>query len=117
MSAAGFSVVAVAEIFFQPYVKADKQVSAAHFPNRQLSFPCPAIAPSDWDSGPRISTDDRFKRQLNREVEMRRNQWTAAIDYSFAVGFESVGRVVEAYAKEHLYEIVGQSVEKQFHFG
>ncbi len=40
---------------------------------------------------------------------MRRNQRTATIDYSFAVGFESVGRVVEAYAKEHLYEIVGQS--------
>ncbi len=52
MSAAGFSVVAAAEIFFQPYVKADKDVSAAHFFNRQLTFPCPAIAPNDWDSGP-----------------------------------------------------------------
>ena len=112
-----FPVIAPAEILFEPYVKAGKKISAAHFSNRELCFSRAAVAPSDRNHRPRITTHDRFKRQFHREIEMRRNQRTAAIDYSFLVGFESVGRVVEAYAKEHLYEIVGQSVEKQFHFG
>jgi hypothetical protein len=52
MSAAGFPLVAAAQIFFHPYVWADKEISAADFSNRQLSFPCPVVAPSEWDSGP-----------------------------------------------------------------
>jgi hypothetical protein len=52
IGAAGFPVVAAAEIFLQPHIKADKEISAAHFSNRQLSFPCPAVASSDWDMGP-----------------------------------------------------------------
>src|SRR6266702_1993426 len=95
MGAAGFPVIAAAEIFSSDMQRQTKEISATHFSDRQLSFPCPAVARSDWDSGPRISTDDRFKRQLDREVEMRRNQWMAAVDHSLEVGFEGVGRVVQ----------------------
>ena len=69
----GFPIIAPAEIFLQPYVKADKEISASHFSNRQLGFSRPAVTPGRRDSGPRVSTDDRFKRQLDREIKMRCN--------------------------------------------
>src|SRR5215469_13524126 len=96
MIAAGFSIVATAEIFLQPYVKADKEIAAAHLFNFQLRTSSAAVTPGDWDHRPRITTNDCFKRQLDREIEMRRNQGTAAIEYSFAVSFESVRGVVQS---------------------
>src|SRR5262249_12147287 len=46
---------------------------------------------------------------------MRRNQRTAAIDYSFAVGFESVGRVVQLNVEKYPQEKIGRSIQNQFH--
>src|SRR5260370_23211437 len=102
MIAAEFRVITAAEIFFQPYVKADKKISASHFLDFQLGSSSPPVAPGDRDSGPRVSTDDRFKRQLDCEIEMRRNQRTAAIDYEFAVGFEGVRGVVQSNMEKYL---------------
>ena len=46
---------------------------------------------------------------------MRRNQRTAAIDYRFAVGFESVGRVVQLNVEKYLQEKIGRSIQNKFH--
>jgi len=73
MIAAGFPIISATEVFFQPHVEADKKIATSHFLDFQLGRSGTAIAPGDWDSGPRVSTNDRFKRQLDREIEMRRN--------------------------------------------
>jgi hypothetical protein len=41
----------------------------------------------------------------------------AAVDNVFAISFERIGRVVQAYAKEQSDKVVGQPVENQLHFG
>ena len=44
---------------------------------------------------------------------MRRNEWPAAIDCDFPIGFERIGRVVELDVKEKAQKSVGRSVYQQ----
>ena len=48
---------------------------------------------------------------------MRCDEGLAAVDNLFAISFESIRRVVEADVKQDLDEMIGQSIEKQLHFG
>src|ERR1022692_3441914 len=88
-------VITAAEIFLQPDIKADEDIPAAHFLDPKFCDTMPAIAPGDWDHGPGIAAHDCFERYFDREIEVRRDQRTATVDHSFAVGFECVGRVVQ----------------------
>src|SRR5215470_9537375 len=108
-------IISTAEVLFQPHVEANKKIATSHFSNRQLCLSSPTVAPRDRDRGPRVSTDDRFKRQLDGKIEMWRNQRTAAINYSFAVRLESVCGVVQSDAEKYLQEKIGHSIQNQFH--
>ena len=108
-----FPVIAAAEIFLQPNVEADEQVAAAHLPDLQLGLARAAVAPGDGDDGPGEPAHDRFERQFDREIEMRRDQGPAALDDLAPVGLEGVGGVVEADGKKRLQEEIRHPVDEQ----
>ena len=92
--------VSAAEVFFQPDVAADEEVAAAHFLDLQLGDAGAAIAPGDRHDRPGVAAHDGLERQLDREVEVRRNQGTATVDHRRAIGLEGIGRVVERDVKD-----------------
>src|SRR6266851_1487857 len=85
-----FPVVAAAEIFLQPYIKADEQITAAHLLKLELGVAGAPVPPGDGNDRPTVSSHDGFERQLNREIEVRRDQRTAPVNHRAAVGFESI---------------------------
>src|SRR5205085_7783768 len=103
-----------AEIFFQPNVKADKQIAASHFLDLQFGDAAATISPGDRDGRPGEAANDRFQGELDREVEMRRDQRLAALDYVAAVSFEGVGRVVQPDPEHDLQEKIREPVQEQF---
>ena len=61
-----FSVVAAAEVFFQPDIGADKKVTAAHFFDLQFRDAEFSIVPGDWSDFPTIIANDRFEGKFDR---------------------------------------------------
>lgn len=108
------SVIAARKIFFQPDIKADEQIAAAHFLDLEFRLASAAVAPSDGDHGEGKSSDDGFERQLDCDVEVGRENRAYAIDHSFAIGFEGVGRIVKAVVEEDPHKRVCQAVYKEF---
>ena len=54
------SVIAAAKVFFEPDVKADEKVAAAHFLDFELGCAGAAIAPGDWNHSPGITAHNCF---------------------------------------------------------
>ena len=113
----GAVVVAAAEVFFQPDVEADEQVAAAHFLDLELGLARAAVAPGDGHDGPGVPAHDGLERQLDGEVEVRRDERAAALDDLAPVGFEGVGGVVERNAEQAPDEEIGQAVDEQLELG
>lgn len=66
-------VIAAAEIFFQPDIHADEQISAAHFFDLEFGLAGPAIAPRNRDNRPTVTANDRFEWQLDGDIKVRSN--------------------------------------------
>src|SRR5512135_3153905 len=67
-------VIALRENFFQPEIKDDEEIAAAHLGQLQLRDAVLAVGPTDGDDGVRITADDCLQRHFHREVEMRRDE-------------------------------------------
>jgi len=108
-----FKVIPTREIFFQPHIEADEEIAAAHFLDLELGGAGAAVAPGDGDGGETEPTDDGFEREFDRDVEVRREDGADAVDDGAAVGFEGVGGVVEAVAKEEADEGICGAVQRE----
>ena len=97
------AIIAAAEILLQPDVQADEQIPAAHFLDLQLRDAGPAVAPGDRHHRPGVAAHDGLERQLDGEIEMRRQMSGRQPSITVAaVGLEGVGRVVERMLKQHV---------------
>ena len=108
------TIIPAREILLQPDIEADEQIAAAHFLDLEFRLTGAAVAPGDGDDGEGKSSDNGFERKLDRDVEVRREDRAYAIDHSFAVGFEGIGRVVEAVIEEGPHKRICQAVYKEF---
>ena len=68
-------IIPAREIFLQPDIEADEQIAAAHFLDLEFRLAGAAVAPSDGDHGEGKSSDDGFEGKLDRDVEVRREDW------------------------------------------
>lgn len=109
----GLFVIATGEVFFEPDVEDDEEVTAAHFFDFEFGDAVAAVAPRDGNDGKVVTADDGFEGQFDGDVEMRRENGADAIDDFFAVGFEGVRRVVEAVAEEEAHKGVGHAVHEE----
>ena len=98
------TIIPAREILLQPDIEADEQIAAAHFLDLEFRLASAAVAPGDGDHGEGKSSDDGFERQLDCDVEVGRENRADAIDHSFAIGFEGVGRIVKAVVEEDPHE-------------
>ena len=108
------SIIAARKIFFQPDIKADEQIAAAHFLDLEFRLTGAAVAPGDGDDGEGKSSDNGFERKLDCDVEVRREDRAYAIDDGFAIGLEGIRRIVEAVVEEDSHERICQAVYKEF---
>ena len=60
MFARVFLIVAAAEVFLEPDIQADKKVATAHFLDFELGCTGAAIAPSDGNYCPGVTSHDCF---------------------------------------------------------
>src|SRR5438552_12074774 len=90
-----FLVVAAAEIFFQPNIKADEQVAAAHFLYFEFWSAGAAVAPGNRNDRPGVAAHNRFERQFDGEIKVRSDQGTAAFNDRAAVRLKRIGGVIE----------------------
>ena len=107
------NVIPSGEIFFQPNVEADEEIATAHFLDFEFGDAGAAVAPGDGDGGETEAANDGFQREFNRDVEVGREDGADAVDDRAAVGFEGVGGVVEAVAKEDADEEVCGAVQRE----
>src|SRR5579872_5098233 len=77
-----FLKISTAEILLQPHIAATEEVPAAHLLQLQLGDSASAIPPGNRHGGPGISPHDGFERQLDGEVEVRRDQRLATLDHT-----------------------------------
>ena len=108
------TIIPAREIFLQPDIEADEKIAAAHFLDLEFRLTGAPVAPGDGDDGEGKSSDDGFERELDRDVEVRRENGAYAIDHGFAVGFEGIRRIVEAVVEENPHERIGKAVYKEF---
>ena len=71
LSGRRLDVISAAKILFQPNVKTDKQITAAHFLYFELSLAGAPVAPGDGNDSPTITPHDRFERDFDGQIEMR----------------------------------------------
>ena len=90
----GLCVVASAEELFQPDVKANKQIAAPHFLDFEFGYTCSSVTLGNRNDRPGVTANDRFERNLYREIEMGSNEWAAPVYHRFPARFESIGRIV-----------------------
>src|ERR1043166_8958329 len=107
-------VIASAEIFFQPDVEADEQITAAHFLDLQFCLACASVLPSDGHRSPSEAAHNRFQWQLHRQVKVWRDERAAAFNHFAAISLEGVGCVLEGNAEQNFNEPIGQPVERVF---
>lgn len=67
----GAFIISSGKIFFQPDVKANKEIPAAHFLDLELGDAGATIAPGDRDGSKTETADYSFQRELDRDVKMR----------------------------------------------
>ena len=103
-------IIPAREIFLQPDIEADEQIATAHFIDLEFRLTGAAVAPGDGYNGEGKSSDDGFERQLDCDVEVRREDRAYAINNGFSIGLEGVGRFVEAVVEENPHKRVCQSV-------
>ena len=104
-------IISPTEIFFQPNIQADKEVAASHFLDFQFGGSGSTVAPGDGHGGPRKSPNNGLERQLDRQVEVRRNQRPATVDDFTPISLEGVGGVIELDPKQNTDERIGQPIQ------
>ena len=107
------AVITPAEMLFQPDVAADEEVTTAHLLDLQFRLTRATVFPGDGHHRPGEATHNRFERQFHREIEMRRDERTAAVNHLAAIRFEGIGRVVERDAEDGLDKKVRAAVYEQ----
>src|SRR5882757_930931 len=100
------TVVATAEELLQPDIRDDEKVAAAHFLELEFGHSGAAIFPTDRDDGPGKTAHDGFEWQLYCQIEVGRNERSAAFDHLAPIGLEGVGRVVKRNVEDNADEKV-----------
>src|SRR6266567_8968894 len=115
MQHSGFSlpVVPTTEIFLQPQVEADEQVAAAHFLDFQFGYASSAVAPGNRHDGPGIAANDGLHRNLNRKVEVSREQRLATFNHLAAIRLERIRGVIQRNAEQHGNEEIRHTIDPQ----
>src|SRR5262245_28576178 len=106
-------VVAAGEHLLQPHVQDDEQVAAAHLLELQTGDAVMALTPADWQGLVAVAADDRLEWNLDGEVEVRRQERTAALDHVGTIALERVRHVVVAHTEEHADEPVREPVHEE----
>src|SRR5262249_61227091 len=76
-----------------------------------------AVPRADWQGLVAVAADDRFEWNLDGEVEVRRQERTAALDHVGTIALERVRHVVVAHTKEHADEPVREPVHEELEAG
>ena len=71
--------------FFEKHIQYDEHVAAPHFLDPELRDAKRPTAPADGDHRVRLAAHDRFQRQLDRQVEVTRENGLDPIDHMVAV--------------------------------
>src|SRR5690606_25164648 len=61
-------VVAPAEVFLEPDVRADEEIAAAHLLDFELGYTVLAVAPGDRGDGEGVPADNRLQGEFDREI-------------------------------------------------
>src|SRR5260370_35244150 len=78
--------VPATEIFLPPDVQADKEVTAPHFLNFQLSRTDSPISPGNGNHRPGKTADYRLQWNFNSEIKIRSDQWLTSVNHSSSIG-------------------------------
>src|SRR6185312_9291664 len=89
------AIVATREQLLQPDIEHDEEIAAAHLLDLQLGNASRAVVPVDRHGGVGVAARDRLERQLDRDIEVRREERLYPLDHLTPIGLEGVGRVVE----------------------
>src|SRR5437588_5600808 len=89
------AVIATAEVLFQPAIEGNEKIAAAHLLDLKFRFTGAPIAPGDGHHRPGVSAHNGLQRQFYCEIEVRREEWTAAINDSSPVSLEGIGEVIQ----------------------
>ena len=81
-------MTSAAEVFFQPDVEANEKIATAHFLDFEFGSSGIAAAPGNGDGHPGVPAYDRFQRNLNCHVEVRRDERPATVNDFLSVRFE-----------------------------
>src|SRR5258706_12759714 len=106
-------IVPSRKIFFEPQVKNDEEIAAAHFLQLQLGNGGLAVSPRNRDGGVGITAHDRLEGQLDRQIEVRRDDRLNARNYFLTVALERICDIVEAEAEGQHDEPIRQSINDQ----
>lgn len=104
-------IVPPAEVFFEPDVQTDEQITATHFFDFELRGAGSAIAPGYGDNFPAVSPDDGFQWNLDGQIEMRGQEWSASTNYRASVCLERIRRIVQIDPEEHAQEKISKSID------
>ncbi len=106
-------VVPPAQVPLEKDVQDDEGIATAHLVQRELRLALLAIAPGDRDDGIAVASHDRLQRDLDREVEVVREQRLNGLDHLAPIRLERVRRVVVAASKEDPDPPVGHAIEHE----
>src|SRR5436309_1816771 len=111
--ARGAAVVPFRKQPLQPHVEDDEQVARTLLLQAEAAGATFAVAPCDRQHLVAVAPHDRLQRQLDGEVEVRRDERLAAAGDLGAIAFERVGRVVVSDPKQHAYDEFRQAVDDE----
>ena len=106
-----FPVISFTKIFLQPNIEADKQIPTAHFINFKLSHAVSSITPCNGNRSPGVPPYNGLERQLNSNIEVRRQDRLATINHLSPISFECIGRVIQAMQEQHPDKSIGKSIK------
>jgi len=106
-------IISATEVLLQPDIKTDEEIAAAHFFDLKLGSSAAAIAPGNRNTCPGIAANHRFKGDFHRQIKMRCDQRSAAIDGGPPIRLEGVREIIVFNSKQALEELVGKTIQEQ----
>src|SRR2546430_1661310 len=104
-------VISTTEVFLQPYVCDYKKVATSHFLDLEFRAPAAAVPPGYRNHPPRISPHDRFQRQLDRKIKMRRKKGARALHHGSPICLEGVRCIVERDPEQEANKEICQTID------
>src|SRR5581483_10732304 len=84
----GCDVVPSAQVMLEKHVEDDEEVPASHLLEPQLRLAEASIRPRDREDAIRVASHDRLERELDRKVEVIREDRLNRLDHLAAIGLE-----------------------------